>query len=107
MSASTEKAKTPTARQVAASLKALGGRLIAVVDKLDAAGDAPVSAGAAKEVADLASALRQAVEPTPPSATTAEKRDGEQSDDSWPRDMASGAKPELTWGHDPEALRHG
>lgn len=102
MSASTEKAKTPTARQVAASLKALGGRLVAVVDKLNRAGDVPVPADAAKELSDLAAAMRQAVEPTPPSAT--EKR---APDDGWPRDMAAGDATELTWGRDPEALRHG
>ena len=60
MSASTEKAKTPTARQVAASLKALGGRLVAVVDKLNRAGDVPVPADAAKELSDLAAAMRAA-----------------------------------------------
>ena len=103
MGASTNKARSPTARQVAASLKAIGGRLIGVVDKLDAAGDAPVPADAAKEVAALAAAMRQAVEPTPPSATTAEKRD----DDSWPRDITAPEPGDLTWGRDPEALRHG
>ena len=103
MSASTEKAKTPTARQVAASIKALGGRLVAVVDKLDRAGDVPVPADAAKELSDLAAAMRQAVEPAPPSAT--EK--GAPADEGWPRDMAAGDAAELTWGRDPEALRHG
>ena len=102
MSASTEKAKTPTARQVAASLKALGGRLVAVVDKLNRAGDVPVPADAAKELSDLAAAMRQAVEPAPPSAT--EKR---APDDGWPRDMTASDAAELTWGRDPEALRHG
>ena len=105
MSASTEKAKTPTARQVAASLKALGGRLVAVVDKLTRAGDAPVPADAAKELSDLAAAMRQAVEPAPPSATPTEKRDA--TDEVWPRDMAAADSAELTWGRDPEALRHG
>ena len=38
------KATAPTAREVAASIKALGGRLTALVDKLVAAGDAPVPA---------------------------------------------------------------
>lgn len=106
MSASTEKAKTPTARQVAASIKALGGRLVAVVDKLDRAGDVPVPADAAKELSAVAAAIRQTVEPAPPSATGAEKRDL-PTDQGWPRDMSSGASVELTWGRDPEVLRHG
>ncbi len=106
MSASTEKAKTPTARQVAASIKALGGRLVAVVDKLDRAGDAPVPADAAKELSAVAAAIRQAVEPAPPSVTATDKRDA-PTDQGWPRDMASSASGELTWGRDPEVLRHG
>jgi hypothetical protein len=102
MSAATEKAKHRTAAQVAASLKALGARLVAVVNKLERAGDVPVPADAAKELTDLASAMRQAVEPAPPSATSAEKRGG-----GWPRDMSAPAEDELAWGHDPEVLRHG
>ena len=100
MSASTEKAKTPTARQVAASLKALGGRLVAVVDKRNRAGDVPVPADAAKELSDLAAAMRQAVEPAPPSAT--EK--GAPVDDVWPRDMAAGDAAEVAVGLDAGGL---
>ena len=96
----TDKAKPRTARQVAASLKALGGRIVAVVDKLDRVGDAPVPADAAKELTDLATAMRQAVEPTPPSAT-------EKREEGWPRDMSAPASSALTWGRDPEDLRHG
>lgn len=101
------KATAPTAREVAASIKALGGRLTALVDKLAAAGDAPVPAASARALAELAAAIRAAVEPTPPSATAAEKRDTPQPDDGWPRDMASGDANEPAWGRDPEGLRHG
>jgi len=106
MSKSTQ-ANAATARQVAASIKPLRGRFTALVDKLDAAGDSAVPADIARELSDLAAALRQAVEPTPPSATSSEKRDGPQPSDGWPRDMAAGGASELTWGRDPERLRHG
>lgn len=101
------KATAPTAREVAASIKALGGRLTVLVDKLAAAGDAPVTADSARALAELAAAIRAAVEPTPPSATAAEKRVPHQPEDGWPRDMAAGDANEPTWGRDPEGLRHG
>lgn len=101
------KATAPTAREVAASIKALGGWLTALVDKLAAAGDAPVPADSARALAELAAAIRAAVEPTPPSATAAEKRDPHQPADGWPRDMAAGDASEPAWGRDPEGLRHG
>lgn len=101
------KATAPTAREVAASIKALGGRLTALVDKLAAAGDAPVPADSARALAELAAAIRAAVEPTPPSATAAEKRDAHQPEDGWPRDMAAGDPSEPAWGRDPEGLRRG
>jgi hypothetical protein len=107
MSVSIEKAKPSTAREVAASLKALADQLTGVVSRLKGTGDDPVPANAAKQVAEIASALRQLVEPTPPSATATEKHDGARADDGWPRDMAAGSPNELTWGADPEALRHG
>ena len=101
----TDKNSRPTARQVAASIKALGGRLEAVIDKLDRAGDAPVPAGAARELEALAAAMRQAVEPTPPSATT------EKQARSWPADMAASDEADPAqaplWGSDPEGLRRG
>jgi len=97
------KATAPTAREVAASIKALGGGLTALVDMLAAA----VPAASARALAELDAAIRAAVEPTPPSATAAEKRDPRQPDDGWPRDMAAGDVSEPAWGRDPEGLRHG
>ena len=45
------KATAPMAREVAASIKALGGRLTALVDKLAAASDAPALADSARDMA--------------------------------------------------------
>lgn len=106
--AAANKAKTPTARQVAVSLKELGGRLVAVVDKLLRVGDAPVPGDAAKELSDLAAVIRQAVEPAPPSVSSAEKNDDRaHNKEGWPQDIAADKPNELIWGHDPEALRRG
>jgi hypothetical protein len=77
------------------------------VEKLAAVGDAAVPAASARALAEIAAAIRAAVEPTPPSATAAEKRDGHEVEDGWPRDMATSGASEPTWGRDPEELRRG
>ena len=88
---------SPNAAAVAASLKTQRGRLKALTDKLTGLGDKPVPADVAKDLAELAAAIRQSIAPTPPSATT------EKADVS-PKDLADEATKDLDWGRDPEGL---
>ncbi len=101
-----EKSAPPNAKAVAASLKAHSDRLKAIISKLAALGDKPIPADIAKELDELATAIRQSTTPTPPSATT-EKAMAEKTD-GWPKDIADEeANEEPDWGLDPEELRRG
>ena len=99
-----EQEKRPTARQVARSLKGVSGRLGVVVAQLERAGDVPLSAESAAALDAIVGVMRRAVEPTP-AAGAAEK--GRSESALWPRDMAASSSAALTWGRDPEVLRHG